>query len=90
MIAKRAIAAAEAWRAAQAEGRVETEGGDRRSLAQSGRVMLIRNPRAHFAKLLASNERLHVRESPWRLPGRSRGRLIHGRGDWDCSCLARA
>jgi ParB-like chromosome segregation protein Spo0J len=50
---QRAIAAAEAWIQAEKEGRVRTQGGDRKSSAKN--LHLITKPRDHFAKLFSSN-----------------------------------
>ena len=44
---QRAMAAAKAWALAEQEGKVQTQGGDRKSKAQSGH--LIAAPRDHFA-----------------------------------------
>jgi hypothetical protein len=53
--AQKAIAAADAWVQAEAEGRVETKGGDRKSKAQSAH--LIADPRNHFGKLFGVGEK---------------------------------
>jgi hypothetical protein len=53
---QRAIAAAEAWSQAAAEGRVQScKGGDRRE--QSDKFALIRDPREVFAKAFGVNEK---------------------------------
>jgi hypothetical protein len=48
---QKAIAAASAWKQAEAEGRVQTHGGDRKSNALRGR--LISSPRDYFAAQFA-------------------------------------
>lgn len=50
---QRACVAAEAWALAEAEGQVQTKGGDRRSKGKSSR--LIAAPADHFAKLFGTN-----------------------------------
>jgi hypothetical protein len=52
------MAAAAAWLRAEAEGQVQTgKGGDRRRKDQSEKFALIADPRSHFAKLFAVNEK---------------------------------
>ncbi|MGH6678878.1 MAG: hypothetical protein ACREDL_08085 [Bradyrhizobium sp.] len=51
--AQRAIAAADAWLRAEAEGHVQKQGGPR----QNAETRRIASPRDHFAKLFAVNEK---------------------------------
>jgi hypothetical protein len=53
--AQRAIAAADAWLQAEAEGRVQTKGGDRKSNGKSS--LLIDDPRVYFAEAFGSNDK---------------------------------